>query len=168
MSTPAGRYGALPPIAGYSLPTIARTRYAGYSGKLVWETFVAFSPTLSRVLRFAFLAAMLHWSEADALTVREYTNIRDSADLARYRDLKIYISGLAAGYAWTNTALIAEKVDPLFCLPPNMPISVDWTPLIDNEIGKPETRRDDFIELLLLSALRNKFPCVKVPALDSN
>jgi hypothetical protein len=129
---------------------------------------VAYSPTLSRVLRLSLLAVTLHLTEADAITVRDYATIRDSADIPRYRDLKIYISGLAAGYAWTNTALIAEKVDPLFCLPPNMPISVDWTPLIDNEIGKPETTRDDFIEVLLLSALRSKFPCPKVPAVDSN
>jgi hypothetical protein len=129
---------------------------------------MAFSPTLSSVLRLLILAVVLHLSEADAITVRDYTNIRDSADISRFRDLRIYVSGLAAGYAWTNTALIAEKVDPLFCLPPNMPISVDWTPLIDTEIGKPETTRDDFIEVLLLSALRNKYPCVTVPHASSD
>ncbi len=110
-------------------------------------------------LALAGLAMVLLAAPANAITVRDYTNIRDGADVSRFRDLKIYVSGLAAGYAWTNTALVAEKLDPLFCMPPNVPISIDWTPLIDGEIGKPETTRDEFIEVLLLRALRSNYPC---------
>lgn len=123
-------------------------------------------PIVCRVVLLAALGAALFARPAQALTVREYTNIRDSADVSHFRDLKIYLSGLAAGYAWSNTALIAEKHEPLFCLPPDMPVSVDWTPLIDDEIGKPETMRGDFIEVLLLSALRSRFPCPKSAPAD--
>jgi hypothetical protein len=100
---------------------------------------------------------------AHALTVRDYVNLRDGSDVDKFKTTKVYISGLGAGYAWANSARLAEKLPPLFCLPDSFKGMIDFSPLIDDEIGQPYVQRDDPIELLLLSSLQRTYPCPAGP-----
>jgi hypothetical protein len=94
-----------------------------------------------------------------AMTVRDYEKQRDSADLQGFKITKAYISGVAVGFIWANVARQSEKLPPLFCLPQNYSGGIDFTPLLDDEIGQNYVERDDAIELLILKGLRRTMPC---------
>jgi hypothetical protein len=94
-----------------------------------------------------------------ALTVRDYVNQRDSANVDGFKLTRAYITGVGIGYIWSNTERAAEKLPPLFCLPPSFMNALDFVPLVDDEIGQTYVQRGDAIELLLLKSLRRLYPC---------
>jgi hypothetical protein len=96
---------------------------------------------------------------AQAMTVREYETQRDSADLEAYKTTKIYLNGVGVGYAWANSERVAEKLQPLFCLPQDFQRRSNFVALLEDEIGQRYVTRDDAVELLLLGALRRVYPC---------
>jgi hypothetical protein len=111
------------------------------------------------MLAVVALVALISPLACFALTVRDYTNLRDSANIDGFKMTRAYISGVGIGYIWSNTERAAEKLPPLFCLTPGFTATLDFVSLIDDEIGQTYVQRDDAIELLLLKALRRVYPC---------
>ena len=129
---------------------------------LLLTTSMAFKQTIGILA----LAALLGPLPSAAMTVRDYVNQRDSANVDGFKLTRAYITGVGIGYIWSNTERAAEKLPPLFCLAASFMNALDFVPLIDDEIGQTYVQRGDAIELLLLKSLRRHFPCAgaKPPA----
>ena len=111
------------------------------------------------LMSLAALSAAFVTSGAGAMSVREYEAQRDSADLNGVKITRVYLNGVGVGYAWANSERAAEKLQPLFCLSKDFIAHQDFVALLEDEIGQRYVSRDDAIELLLLGALRRRFPC---------
>ncbi len=114
---------------------------------------------LKQTLGVLALAALLSPLSSAAMTVRDYIDLRDSANVEGFKLTRAYISGVGIGYIWSNTERAAEKLPPLFCLAQSFTNTLDFVSLIDDEIGQTYVQRGDAIELLLLKAMRRVFPC---------
>ena len=114
---------------------------------------------LKQTIGILALAALFGAPPCAAMTVRDYVNQRDSVNVDSFKLTRAYISGVGIGYIWSNTERAAEKLPPLFCLPPSFMNALDFVPLIDDEIGQTYVQRGDAIELLLLKSLRRLYPC---------
>lgn len=107
----------------------------------------------------AVLVAALNVPSARAVTVSVYETQRDNPDQSEFRTMKIYLTGVVAGFIWGNSELAGAKKPVLFCQPPPPKVNEDTVRLIDDEIGQPYVTRDLPVELLLLNALVRKYPC---------
>lgn len=78
---------------------------------------------------------------------------------------KIYIGGVAQGYAWSNTILKSYRhQDELFCAPYKLRLSKEnYLSILDDYIAKHDVKtiygEDGALEFVLLMALREVFPC---------
>lgn len=114
-------------------------------------------------------------AESDVKTYREVYKNGSSTERAVW---DAYLSGLAAGFSWSNTQLEVSKPprEALFCVPPKLALNVEnYKAMIDATLKKlydvdatnpmPERRAAidrESVELLLLDALIETFPCQKV------
>ncbi len=105
------------------------------------------------------VALICAYSGACAMSVEEYVRQRDSANVATFRQTKIYLTGVGAGYIWANEALTQSKLHPLYCQPPPIKADTDFSKIVDDEIGQPYVTTDYPIELLLLAGLKRLYPC---------
>ncbi len=73
----------------------------------------------------------------------------------------VYIKGLLEGFEWMNIAIGAEgKMSPLFCTPPKLAITpIQAVDMLDRYLKDHKTKASDPIEIHLLYALKETFPC---------
>lgn len=77
-------------------------------------------------------------------------------------EFKIYLTGVANGFAFSNTELQAKKIQALFCPPRNEVIKVEtYIKLLDERIKSfPKDKVGNLeIEPLLLDKLISTYPC---------
>ena len=77
-----------------------------------------------------------------------------------------YVTGVGQGYLYANSQLTFEGKQPIYCQPINLTlVGLNYAKLIESEIKRPSTaqpyRSEVSIEVVLLSALRATFPCIK-------
>lgn len=78
--------------------------------------------------------------------------------------LSTYMSGVGNGYVWANGELKARKLPLLFCAPKMALTQDNFLQVLIKEIKEPTNQRKEWpddtpIELVLLSALEQLFPC---------
>ena len=71
-----------------------------------------------------------------------------------------YVEGVARGISWMN-AWAATEGKRVYCTPPDRALTNEQIiDILDRHVQKQgRTARDDYIELLLINALRSLFPC---------
>jgi hypothetical protein len=77
-------------------------------------------------------------------------------------EIKIYISGLANGFAFSNTELNSLKKKAIFCQPSNLLIKVEtYMQMLDEKISSfPKDKVGNLqIEPMLLAKLIDVYPC---------
>lgn len=78
---------------------------------------------------------------------------------------KTYMTGVGIGLKWANAMLKNEGKSPLYCAPDNVGFDQnDYLSLLENEVEKKNLRKDSpdaAVEMVLLFALKNAFPCGK-------
>jgi len=109
----------------------------------------------------ACLLLSLCCSSAWALSVTDYVRQRDGSDVAAFRRLSDYITGVGAGYIWANSRLTEMHAHLLYCQPQPIHIDADLPHIIDEEIGQPYVLPDYPIELMLLAGLARRYPCAE-------
>lgn len=93
--------------------------------------------------------------------------------LKNYQEMKenalfqTYIEGVGVGYVIANSMLrVSRHQDPLFCTPRKLALTQkNYLTILDNYLSKHDVKaehgEDRPLELLLLMALRDVFPCKK-------
>jgi len=112
---------------------------------------------MKKIACILVLACM--YSGAFAMSVGDYVRQRDSDNVATFRQTKIYLTGVGAGYIWANDVLSQNKAHLLYCQPPPIKADIDFSKIVDDEIGQPYVTNDYPIELLLLAGLKRLYPC---------
>jgi hypothetical protein len=75
---------------------------------------------------------------------------------------KIYMTGIANGFAFANTELESKKQKAFYCPPPNESIKVEtYIKLLDEKISKYSKDRFEKLEIepMLLAKLIEVYPC---------
>ena len=78
---------------------------------------------------------------------------------------KVYLKGVRSGYVGANAYLASMRhLPPLYCQPNKMGLNAEnYLRILDEYLSKPEVKNemppDTFVELLLLFALQEVFPC---------
>ena len=80
------------------------------------------------------------------------------------KQLEPYVAGMVSAFMWANAELESQKRMALFCPPRLLVLNVDNAlALIDEWVKHPEfdipAAREAPITMVLLSALRDQFPC---------
>lgn len=71
---------------------------------------------------------------------------------------RVYISGVAVGISWANTALDAGS--QLYCPPEKLALTVDnYVSILDAYIANRNPGASDPLEMHLLKSLMQAFPC---------
>ena len=97
------------------------------------------------------------------IPVSFYKKLHNVSDIAGFKD---YITGLGRGVFWSNTVLEHDGKPKIFCMPGNLHLDEGIIlSLLDQEIRTPSNGVDWKpnipIELIMVAAFRNKFPCDK-------
>jgi len=100
------------------------------------------------------IAIALLWSSS-AFTDVKYDDFDANRD-----QFTTYLSGVSRGISWTNS-WASIRGHPAYCPPPDLAITNEQAiDILDRYVQKRgESARNDPIELLLLQALRDVFPC---------
>jgi hypothetical protein len=93
------------------------------------------------------------------IKLKDYEIMKDS------NDFKIYINGVGRGYHLASANLEDRKQPALFC-PPGTPDldTLSYTDILAGEIQNNRNKYssiETYVEIVLLRALENKFPCGK-------
>ena len=108
------------------------------------------------------IAAIPHTALAIHVTIDGYRREMAQPDGLRKSLINFWLDGLFSGLQWANAARRAESGDEWFCLPPKMIMSAEQVHLIlDDYIRYHALHGDDGVELTLLLALQDSFPCHK-------
>jgi len=77
--------------------------------------------------------------------------------------MTIYLSAAGNAFEFANSALVHDKKQPLYCLPPTLSLNVDnYRTMIDKVIAEtsdPSGDKQTPVELALLIAMKQTFPC---------
>lgn len=127
---------------------------------------------MKRVLRVCGLAAGLAMAgivPVRALSIdtfNEWKYNEESVDATMFDFLKFHLSATYQGLDWANAMLEEEERAPLFCPPPDLVVEDELIiGMIEAELQNPslgglEAYPSDIpVELILLRAVRNVFPC---------
>jgi hypothetical protein len=91
-----------------------------------------------------------------------------SMSIKQFRDqqettlVRIYLHGVGEGLGWANAELQSKDVPPIFCQPGNFELTADnYVRLVRTYLDNPPAplKDDTPIELVLLEALQEAFPC---------
>jgi len=113
------------------------------------------------VLALAVLLLLPFSAEAE-FTLGQYRQIVQ--DPALKERLDSYLTGVGRGVFWANVMLRAQKKRQLFCMPAELSLDEGIIEsLFDQEIRRPTKSahygEDTPIELILISAFIQRFPC---------
>ncbi|MFQ5939241.1 MAG: hypothetical protein ACE5KL_04115 [Alphaproteobacteria bacterium] len=127
---------------------------------------------MKRALRVCGLAAGLAMAgivPVRALSIdtfNEWKYNEESVDATMFDFLKIHLNAIYQGLDWANVMNKEEEMAPLFCPPPDLVVQDELiigmieTELQNPSFGGTEGYPSDIpIELILLYAARNVFPC---------
>ncbi len=127
---------------------------------------------MKRALRVCGLAAGLAMAgivPVRALSIdtfNEWKYNEESLDVTLFDLLKIRLNGVYEGLGWANTMNEDEGRAPLFCQPGDLLVEDEFIlGMIETELQNPSFRgvevypSDTPVELVLLNAARNVFPC---------
>ena len=110
-----------------------------------------FYRTLLAIVLFFGLAV-----EGRSMTVKQFRE-QQGTTLVR-----IYLHGVGEGSGWANASLQSRDYAPLFCQPGTFVLTADnYVQLVGLYVEKPPAplKEDTPIELLLLEALKQAYPC---------
>ena len=103
---------------------------------------------------------LLSWSTPAKAEVpaKDYSRVRKA------EWFKVYVDGVGRGYTWANVELKSEGRTPLFCQPAKLILEAEsFLTILDRMMSSNADGRgipmDIPIELLLLTGLRETFPC---------
>jgi hypothetical protein len=131
---------------------------AGRGNARSWQQLVA---RLGRSATRGFLSVFCTSVEAHAMTtIDQYQKDMHGPELQKDFTL-IYIKGLLEGFEWMNIAIQAEgKMSPIFCTPPKLAITTEQAvDMLNRYLKDHNTKASDPIEIYLLDALKETFPC---------
>lgn len=74
---------------------------------------------------------------------------------------RLYIGGVGVGLSWANIRMATKGIPPLYCQPESLALNSDnYISFIEQAVAKePDLHQDMPIELILLDALVDAFPC---------
>ena len=117
---------------------------------------------MRRIIVSVIFTAIFFTSSAYAeFLVKDYKKLKGS------NLMQIYVEGLGKGFVYGNVVMKIETKKSLFCKPDKLVLEKDnFIRILDDEIGREEAIHFDkaqeaSIEILLLSGLRNTFPCTQ-------
>ena len=93
------------------------------------------------------------------VTMEKYHDVKGT------QSFKEYIGGVGTGFFWANAHQHIHNLPPLYCQPGKLPLYADsylqiLGDYISNRPGEPNSLANSVpVELLLLNALRETFPC---------
>lgn len=111
---------------------------------------------IKSIKAFIFLVTFISSSAFAGMKVSVYQEQRNT------EEIKIYISGVANGFAFANTELSSSKRKALFCQPNNLLIRVEtYIQMLDEKIlNFPKDKVGNLqIEPMLLAKLIEVYPC---------
>lgn len=106
------------------------------------------------------IVCTIHSSHLFAVEVGTFDQFRENDTFMTYLD------GVGKGWLWANAKLDSKKQPLLFCVPPTLSLTADnYIHLIDAKIKAARAQgglnEKAPIELILLAALEEAFPCKK-------
>ena len=111
---------------------------------------------MNNIKIFLLLLLIVSTTVNAGMTVNIYQQERNT------EEIKIYISGLANGFAFSNTELMSLKKKSIFCPPSDLLIKVEtYLQMLDQKILTfPQDKVGQLqIEPMLLSKLIEVYPC---------
>ena len=127
---------------------------------------------MKRALRVCGLAAGLAMAVVVPVralsidTFNEWKYNEESVDATMFDLLKLHLNATYQGLDWANVINKEEEMAPLFCPPPDLVVQDELiigmieTELQNPSLGGVEAYPSDIpVELILLYAARNVFPC---------
>jgi hypothetical protein len=107
------------------------------------------------------IALVLMSTTANAVTIKEF-HIVESIGGEAWEKGKTYVNGLGSGLAWANAALNVDHQRRLFCPPGKLDLNIDmFLNMIEKSIKEHKYPESTNIELVLLAAMEETFPCDK-------
>jgi len=106
-------------------------------------------------------------AHADALTLHKYLDMTRSSAKEEQALLNAYLVGLGEGFLWAEIHLSNTRGIRLYCQPDNRVLTEkDYREILERQIQHAknaqflqETYERDIIGMLLLTGLRETFPC---------
>ena len=119
-----------------------------------------------RLWRLVVFVLFLSWpglSSAD-FNLKAYLELRDIPQTQE--NVRNYFTGVGRGIFWANTLVAAKGAPPIFCMPKSLALDEGIIQsILDQEIRdnaeKHAYKNDTPVELILLYAFINKFPCAR-------
>ncbi|MEN4938734.1 hypothetical protein [Stenotrophomonas sp. TWI1151] len=115
-------------------------------------------------IRMVAAALLLVSASAHAeVSVSTYKQAVDAGGAVK-STAETYAIGVARGIFWSNAAITHDTGTPMFCMPPKLGTDQDMVLSITNRyikehVGKGVVDNDTSIELIVLLALKDTFPC---------
>lgn|SRR5215831_14119807 len=108
-----------------------------------------------RVLAFIFIIVVGGVSPAHSMYFRDYARLKDT------QEFKIFLQGIGNGYLGANADLFVRGLPLLYCQPEGLGLGPDnYEDILQKEIKrKKHVEPDTLVTILLLSGLKNTFPC---------
>ena len=111
---------------------------------------------LYRAIGAATLCMVVAAEGRSEITVKQFREIKSETVF------KTYIDGVGRGFLWANAYLNHDGKSPLYCQSGTLALNADnYIQLLMGYINKEEhaVKDDAVVEMLLLSALQEAFPC---------
>lgn len=99
---------------------------------------------------------------AEGVTVGLYQKTINSKNNDDVLLMKNYVRGVLDGINWSNTLLLYEKKQPIFCPPENLGLNTNNAlQILNDEIKSKNSKSTELVSMLLLFGLQRTFPCDK-------
>lgn len=87
-----------------------------------------------------------------------------AADAAGKEMIETYATGVARGIFWANAVVTHDTGVPMFCMPPKLGLDQDMVLSITDRyikahLGEGRINKETSIELIILLAMKDTFPC---------
>lgn len=115
-------------------------------------------------MRKIALLAFVFITSSPAFGDVEFHNANQITDYEKNkREYSTYLNGVMNGLFWANSFTSAMNNVTLFCLPENVsPSDIDYIGILDRYISVGDkVEKVKYIEMALVAALIEKFPCNK-------
>lgn len=107
------------------------------------------------IMLFLGMASCVHADQLfhNANKISDYTENKD--------EYRVYLNGVMNGFFWANAFSSNTSNVKSFCLPENVSTSdIDYIGILDRHLEKSTALdKEKYIEMSLMIALRDKFPC---------
>lgn len=101
-----------------------------------------------------FMSTLMFCSGSTALELQDYERIRGN------EMIDLYIGGVATGIFWSSLQIKSQGNAPLYCPPEKLAFTTgQYVSILDRYIAGQSLVPDYPVELAMLLALRDAFPC---------